>query len=175
MKKKGALELSITTIIVIVIGITLLSLGLIFVRSIFTNIRGLSKEAFEQADAEIGRLSEIDSFLTISPGSIEVEKGSARDIKVVIANFEPVPLTAKAKVMSTDPKVSCAFADTMGGSSKEYTIASGEQAILKLIIDEKGGALGVKSCNVEVMGGASGVQNKDSLIVTVVEKKGLFG
>lgn len=175
MKKRGALELSITTIIVIVIGITLLSLGLIFVRSIFANIRGLSKEAFEQADAEIGKLSEVDRFLTISPGSIEIEKSSARDIKVVLANFERVPLTVKAKVISSDPKVSCVFADTMGSLSKEYIVASGEQAILKLIIDEKGGSLGTKSCNVEVTGGTKGVQNEDSLIIRVIEKKGFFG
>lgn len=175
MKKRGALELSITTIIVIVIGITLLSLGLIFVRSIFANIRGLSKEAFEHADAEIGKLSEVDRFLTIAPGTIEVEKNSARDIKVVIANFESSPLTVKAKVISSDPKIGCSFADTMGSSSKEYTIASGEQAILKLVIDEKGGSLSTKSCNVEVMGGAKGVQNTDSLIIRVIEKKGFFG
>jgi len=175
MKKRGALELSITTIIVIVIGITLLSLGLIFVRSIFSNIMGLSKEAFEQADAEIGKLSEVDSFLTIAPGKIEVEKGSDRNVKVVIANFEAVTLTVKASVTSTDPKMDCVFADTMGSSSKEYIIASGNTRKLILIVEEKGGTLGIKSCNVEVMGGPEGVQNTDSLIIGVIQKKGVFG
>ncbi len=174
MKKKGALELSITTIIVIVIGITLLSLGLIFVRSIFTNISGLAKESFEQADAEIGKLSEVDSFLTISPSKIDVEKGSSRDVKVIIANFEAVPITVKAKVISTDPKIRCLFADTKGSSSKEYTITSGETRKLILVAEEKGGALGFEYCNVEIMGGSTG-QNTDTLIVNVIPKKGFLG
>jgi len=175
MKKRGALELSITTIIVIVIGITLLSLGLIFVRSIFSNIRGLSKGAFEKANAEIGKLSEADSFLTISPPKIEVEQNGARDVKVVIANFEEISLTVKAKVTSSDKNIECVFADTMASSSEEYTIGSGKEAKLSLIIDEKGGTLGVKSCTVEVAGGPIGEPNKDSLILTVIKKKGLFG
>ena len=48
--KKGAIELSMTTIIVIIMGITLLSLGLIWIRGTFSEITGLSKGAFEKAE-----------------------------------------------------------------------------------------------------------------------------
>ena len=50
VNKKGAIEMSMTTIIVIVIGVTLLILGLIFVRGIFERIGGLSDQLFAQAD-----------------------------------------------------------------------------------------------------------------------------
>ena len=49
MNKKGALELSMNTIIIIVIGVVLLSLGLIFVRGLFGQVESLSKSAFETA------------------------------------------------------------------------------------------------------------------------------
>jgi len=57
MNKKGAIELSMNTIIIIVMGVVLLSLGLMFVRGIFSQVEGLSKSAFETADAEIGIMS----------------------------------------------------------------------------------------------------------------------
>ena len=52
-QKKGAIELSMTTIIVIILGITLLSLGLIWVKGTFGDITRLSRSAFEQADGDI--------------------------------------------------------------------------------------------------------------------------
>ena len=46
--KKGALELSVNTIVVIVIGVTLLILGLVFVRNIFTKIFSWISEDFSK-------------------------------------------------------------------------------------------------------------------------------
>ena len=57
--KKGALELSVNTIIIIVIGVTLLTLGLLFVRNIFTQTTDLSQTAFENANRELDALEEI--------------------------------------------------------------------------------------------------------------------
>ncbi|MBT4630627.1 hypothetical protein HOC06_00165, partial [Candidatus Woesearchaeota archaeon] len=62
--KKGAIEMSMTTIIVVVIGITLLSLGLVWVKTIFDNLQGTTVDAFDQVDAAIGELGTINSPLT---------------------------------------------------------------------------------------------------------------
>ena len=51
--KRGAIELSMTTIIVVVIGVTLLTLGLTFVKNIMGGAEGISEEAFTEADRMI--------------------------------------------------------------------------------------------------------------------------
>ncbi|MDD5133423.1 MAG: hypothetical protein PHD81_01100 [Candidatus Nanoarchaeia archaeon] len=48
--KKGAIELSMTTIIVIILGVTLLSLGLMFIKGTFGNITDITDKTFDQAD-----------------------------------------------------------------------------------------------------------------------------
>lgn len=173
MKKRGAMELSMNTIIIIVMGITLLSLGLVFVRTIFGNIGELSQSAFEQADAEIGKLSNVDTLLTISPPNINLEKGKSKAVDIVIANFESKEVSFSASVQSEDQYLECKFADSFSQTSKTYTTPSGEQANIKLIATEKGGALGIKVCNVEVHGDVSG-DVTDSLLVNIVKKKGFF-
>ncbi len=56
MKKKAALELSIGTIVVIVIAVTLLSLGMVFVRKIMCSAIGLTGDINDKVTAEIDRL-----------------------------------------------------------------------------------------------------------------------
>ncbi len=69
--KRGAIELSMTTIIVIIIGITLLSLGLIWVRGTFKNVTDLSEQSFEQAEGAISDIfKEVSKTIFVSPPSI---------------------------------------------------------------------------------------------------------
>ncbi|MBI2671963.1 hypothetical protein HYX16_03445 [Candidatus Woesearchaeota archaeon] len=174
VNKKGAIELSMTTIIVIIIGITLLSLGLFWVRGTFRNIVGLSEEAFSQAEGAISDIfEEVDSPVFISPPSIEIEQGSSRTVSLKITNFEDKELNTKAKVESSDKLVECSFADTLKAESKPYILKSGQQVEIKLLVRERNGALGTKVCNVEVS--SINGDNTESLIIEVVTKKGLFG
>lgn len=165
--KKGAIELSMTTIIIIVIGITLLTLGLTWIRGVFRDLDDVTVGAFEQADAAIGELGTIDSELTISPDSIKVKQGGAKTVDVVIANFEDSSVAFQASVSSSSEKVLCVFADKKSSVSKEYNLGSGQQAEIKLIVDEKGGPLGLETCVVEVSGITG--DNTEELIVEVVK------
>src|SRR3989344_4838532 len=141
--KKGAIELSMTTIIVIIMGITLLSLGLFWVRGTFRNIVGLSEEAFGQAEGAISDIfEEVDSPVFISPPSVEIEQGSSRTVSLKITNFEESELNTKAKVESSDKSVLCSFADTLKEESKAYVLKSGQQVDIKMIVRERNGALG---------------------------------
>ena len=70
MNKKGAIELSMTTIIVVVIGVTLLSLGLFWVRGMFENLEGISGDAFDHARDAIDQIGQANEPLTISPSQI---------------------------------------------------------------------------------------------------------
>ena len=177
LNKKGAIELSITTIIVIIIGITLLSLGLVWVRGIFLRMDTLTAGAFETAEGEIGKLSGVDKLLTLSPGNTEIIIGGAKDVEVIIANLEENPITAHLTVQSDDPKIQCVFADKIpkGTTSKDYNIPSGDQVTVKMIVDEKGGSTGTKICIVEVIGTGISGDTSDSLIISVKPKKGIFG
>lgn len=69
--REGALELSIGTIVVIVIGMSMLILGLVLVRTIFTGSTGTVDELNEQVQSEILNL------FGNSQGNVVVKLGSA--------------------------------------------------------------------------------------------------
>lgn len=84
MKKKGAIELSINTIIIIVIGVTLLTLGLVFVKNVFTQLGDLSDKVFDTADTEIGQIHRATKFT--SPTSVEVKQGQKKTFKIYVGH-----------------------------------------------------------------------------------------
>src|SRR3989344_6277952 len=85
INERGALELSINTIVIVVIGITLLTLGLVFVRGIFGKLNELSDETFGTAQAQIGRLGQGDASL-IAPSVITVKQGQSIKQNIIVGN-----------------------------------------------------------------------------------------
>jgi hypothetical protein len=73
MQKRGALELSVNTIVIVVIGVALLSLGLIFVRQTFGGLTDMSKAIFGTADIEITKLQSGSKFTV--PTTVNVKQG----------------------------------------------------------------------------------------------------
>src|SRR3989338_6565626 len=87
--KKGAIELSMTTIIVIVIGVTLLILGLVFVRNIFSKTEQSGLQAFEQAEKEIQQRIGATDRIYVSGGlTWTIEPGKPLGRLVAIQNFD---------------------------------------------------------------------------------------
>ena len=169
-QKKGAIELSITTIIVIILGVTLLSLGLIWIRSTFRNIGDISESAFQKADGAISDILEnVDETIVVSPPSIKLEQNAVETVQFIVTNREETPQNVKATVQSSDKFVQCSFADTLKTTSKEYKLESGKQVKIKVIVQEKGGPLGLKVCNLEVPTITG--DSSDSLIVEIVSKQ----
>jgi hypothetical protein len=74
--KEGALELSIGTIVVIVIGMSMLILGLVLVRNIFSGSTNTVNDLNEQVQSEIRNL------FGQSTGNIVVKLGSSNTAKV---------------------------------------------------------------------------------------------
>lgn len=78
-RKKAAIELSMTTIIVVVLSLTLLILGFVFIRSIMCGAIGVTDEIGKKVDTEVQRLfstsaGEIscigsDNIIPVAPGS----------------------------------------------------------------------------------------------------------
>ncbi len=87
--KKGAIELSMTTIIVIVLGVTLLILGLAFVRGIFGKTEQLGLQAFDQAQKQIQQGMGATDKIFVSGGlTWTVEPGKPLPGLVAIRNFD---------------------------------------------------------------------------------------
>ncbi|MBS3118026.1 hypothetical protein J4430_04070 [Candidatus Woesearchaeota archaeon] len=84
-KKRGALELSISTIIIVVIGITLLTLGIVFVKNIFGKLTNLSDDVFDTANVELGQLGAGDARLKV-PTTVTVNQGKSKRFDIVIGN-----------------------------------------------------------------------------------------
>jgi len=89
--KKGAVELSMTTIIIVVIGVTILTLGLRWIYSIFGGL--------EKQQAELERLTQ-DQIVEILGGSDEainipasvidnIERGDTYNLQVIVRNKYP--------------------------------------------------------------------------------------
>ncbi len=84
VEKRGAIELSITTIVIVVIGVTLLTLGLVFIKGIFGKLTTLSDEIFGKSSTIIDTLT-IDAKIS-SPSSVNVEQGKTTTFKVHVGH-----------------------------------------------------------------------------------------
>src|SRR3989338_4705715 len=178
-QKKGAIELSITTIIVIVLGITLLILGLGFIRGIFGNVEDISKSTFEKAKTMIDTLETVDSTITLSPSQITIEQSKDDVSKIILANLgeEPISLSVRIIPAQTDNKIDCFLYNEAGQMTRQagpYLISSGTQERLSLIVKDKNGGITTSACKVLVEGLPPGQDNEDTLIIRVIKKQGLF-
>lgn len=161
-QRKGALELSMNTIVVIVIAAIVLSLGIVFVKSMFGKVSEFGDQAFEKAEGSIGDITTYNGLITLSPGDISVGKGKAKPVTVIVANKEYNKLTFELKTKSSDPKLKCILADTMAEVSDQYSLESGEEASVKLIVGDRNGVLGMKVCSVELVALQGTPQPSDS-------------
>src|SRR3989338_2434457 len=76
LNKKASLEMSIKTIVVIVLAMTLLGLGLGFVRNMFGNINRLSEGTFNQIEDQLQKaLTDGNQKLAFSQSKMAVERG----------------------------------------------------------------------------------------------------
>jgi len=174
MDKKGAVELSMTTIIIIVIGITILSLGLVWIRSVFSDVGELTSGAFEQGDAQIQEIfGGTDQPVALSPSETTLSQGDTETATLAINNLGggsvTVSATAESKALggATADSLICAFSDTLGDSSNTYTLTSGSGVGgLKVIIEDKGSAIGTYACVITVTGLSEGTQTT-SLVVNI--------
>jgi hypothetical protein len=87
MDKKGAVELSISTIVVVIIGVTLLVLGLTFVRGIFKKVGSLSDQSFQVGEKMIQDQMSSDQKFWISGVTFEIESGESITVHTGIQNF----------------------------------------------------------------------------------------
>ncbi|HLC62774.1 MAG TPA: hypothetical protein VJJ21_00475 [Candidatus Nanoarchaeia archaeon] len=171
MEKRGALELSVNTIIIVVLGVTILIVGLAFIDTIKEKLLGTSDKVFGEIE---GKFEEFNAqqLLTLKPDTLTIKTGSTEQIKVIIANIDDNDYgSVIAATESLTADVKCFFAATNSLKSRSYDIPSGKQVSIDLRVQALGNAkLGDKTCNVVISG--SGISEPDteaSLAIDVVK------
>ncbi len=78
MRKKGSLNLSMNAIVILILAITLLGLGLSFMRGLFKQMEGKVNEAVSAQ--ELSNPPTMDNVLTTAPGDITLRKSEVGEI-----------------------------------------------------------------------------------------------
>jgi len=99
MQKKGAIQLSITTIIVIVIGITLLTLGIVWIRNTMKGVTEISKQSLDKARQEIMNNMPSGEKVWVHTQSIEAELGKKVDLYIGVRNMKSSPQQFSIKIV----------------------------------------------------------------------------
>ena len=175
MNKKGAVELSMTTIIIIVIGITILSLGLVWIRSVFSDVGELTSGAFEQGETQIAEIfGGTDQAVALSPSETKIAQEDTATASLAINNLGGSKVSniyaeveAKAFGGEAAENLICAFSDTLTGKTIPYTLDSGKGISgLKVLVEDQGSDLGTYACIITVYNLPDGPETV-SLIVTI--------
>ena len=102
MKKKGAIEMSISTIVIIVLAMTMLILGFVLIRTIFCKAIGLTGDINTKVEGEINKLfgSTGGEVVCIGSSGEAVKMVPGKDNIVFCA--VKAPITAKYLISVTD-------------------------------------------------------------------------
>lgn len=174
MNKRGAVELSMTTIIIIIIGITILSLGLFWIRSTFTKVGELTASAFEQGETEIAEIfGSSKEDVALSPREVSLEQGGTETVTLAIRNgaeesISGVYASVKAIAFGGDEAedLVCGFSDTLRDETQKYDFGSGQSRSVGLIVKDTGSSLGTYSCVITIYNLSTG-EETISLIINL--------
>ncbi len=144
--KKGAIELSMNTIIIVVIGITILTLGLRWIYGVFENLSGQSEEIGRMSEQQIRDMfKDPEAVIYLSTTTPAVKKGKECKANIIVRNIYPEKHKFK-HIVETDERLA---ADTVRWYSKEFELTSGEGFKDIIIFNTKSLALGTHSFRVK--------------------------
>jgi hypothetical protein len=124
--KKGSLNLSIQAIVIIVIAMTLLGLGLTFVRSIFADLTDQSGDIFAGVKADIeDKLGKSNDPLYFPRQKLTLEAGDEEVTGIGVKNIGDIPIQLKVVFQI---RIGEEFVDFKSGEIME--LGTGEDAIL---------------------------------------------
>ena len=89
MKKRGSIEMSIGTIVVIVLSMSMLILGLVLIRGIFSGATDITEMTSNQLNDQVSKLFGKDKKLSVYPdtNSIEIKAGEKGAFAIRIKNL----------------------------------------------------------------------------------------
>ncbi|MBU2638945.1 MAG: hypothetical protein KJ955_08270 [Nanoarchaeota archaeon] len=99
MQKKGAIEMSMTTIIIVVIGVTLLVLGIRFVVSTMSGITEQQEGIQAMSEQKLAEMfGQSEKALSLPKAKLEIDQGDTGSVTVYVRNPSSETLTLKYKV-----------------------------------------------------------------------------
>lgn len=138
VSRKGAMELSMNTIVVVVIGITLLVLGLVFVRGIFTRLGGLGGSAFQKAETELQQIQSGETKINF-PQNVEVKKGKSSVETIRVCNTDgTLDPASKIRIVPSDFPTGLTLTFTVGNTAYPVSGTTSKEAAL--------GTVGYQEC-----------------------------
>jgi len=89
MKKRAAFEMSMGTIVTIVLSVTLLVLGIFFVQNIFQTAKGVTDLTNDQLINEVNKLFSEENKMAIYPGTrfVEIKQENTDGVGIGIKNL----------------------------------------------------------------------------------------
>lgn len=158
-KKRGAIELSMTTIIVVIMGITLLTLGLRWVYNIYGDIerqRGQMSEAMEQQIRDM--FGESDKPLNLLTTSISIEQGKSYDLGIAIRNTgnndnQHFKYDVTVDQIPSNANVNSVKSWFIYSKNKEFTLNSGQiqTDLISINVPKTGAPLGTYRVTVKLI------------------------
>lgn len=132
MHKKGALELSINAIVIIVIALTLLGLGIVFVRNMMTDIGDISKGTFQKIEEQLNTdLATSDVPLLFSKSQLTLQRGQISLEGFGVRNDEPATIKYGIKLeivdCPKDPATKICTAQLKEDAVKTFNYIKGDQ------------------------------------------------
>jgi len=146
--KRGAVELSMTTIVVVVIGITILTLGLRWVYSIFTSLGERSEELNKLTTDQIRDIfTRTDEAISSLQSSFSTEQGKKYNLEVYIRNIKQEPHKFKYRFETDQDSIPAtitpdAVLRKITWFKREAELTSGEGVKNIAVFDSKGLPLG---------------------------------
>ncbi len=155
MKKKAAMEMSVGTIVTIVLLMGVLVLGIFLIQRIFTSAKGAIDLTDQQLKNEINKLFSEESRLSIYPGTrlIEIKQEKIDGVGVGIRNllsgttgtilfsYEVIVADTEAELRKNcDISIETAENWMRGRAEKDIPIASGDFATQKVLFEIPVGA-----------------------------------
>ena len=151
--KRASLEISIQAIVIVVLAMTILGLGLGFVRGLFKNITGTTEDVTEQVRQKIlDDLITGDKKISFPKTEVSIDKGGSTVLSVGVRNKENSPLNYKLKFCAVSaPDASGVITPTNNcdkfstwfqyDASKVYTLSPADSTIRNVkVIVPSGGA-----------------------------------
>ena len=149
--KIGQMEMSVGTIVTIVLLVTLLILGVVLIKNIFSSAKGVVDLTDQQLRSEISKLFSSEDKISIYPGTrlVEIKQEATDGVGIGIKNLlEGTAGTTKFSYLVSAEDVSncgvtAAVAEswiTVGKSATDLSIASGDIASRKVLFDIPVGA-----------------------------------
>ncbi len=140
--KKASLEMSIQAIVIVVLAMTLLGLGLGFIRGMFKGITGVQEQITEDVRAKIGRqLIDTQEKVAFPRSEITIKRGDSVVVDVGIRNKENAELVYRMSftpISSAPPVGDTKLAETVNWfqhSRGEYVLPPAEFDVRQIRIN----------------------------------------